>query len=148
MATPRSNSSGSKKKSSSTWRSVRMPYHGAVARTLRQAISDDVDGWASATRDPGFQGKWSLDQDEDEMPLTTITDDPEPDLDADMDDAMAPIAGAETAVLGGGKRTTTKESPQEAKATLDAQIQLWRDQGVEKFHPRDLVKALKDALPL
>lgn len=84
------------------------------------------------------------DQDEDEMPLTTITDDPEPDLDADMDDAMAPIAGAETAVLGGGKRTTTKESPQEAKATLDAQIQLWRDQGVERFHPRDLVKALID----
>jgi uncharacterized protein (TIGR02453 family) len=39
----------------------------AVARTLRQAISDDVDGWASATRNPGFQGTWSLDQDEDEM---------------------------------------------------------------------------------
>ena len=30
MATSRSNSSGSKKKSSSTWRSVRMPHHGAV----------------------------------------------------------------------------------------------------------------------
>ena len=39
MATPRSNSSGSKKKSSSTWRSVRMPHHGAVARTLQQRYS-------------------------------------------------------------------------------------------------------------
>ena len=39
MATSRSNSSGSKKKSSSTWRSVRMPHHGAVARTLQQRYS-------------------------------------------------------------------------------------------------------------
>ena len=39
MATPRSNPSGSKKKSSSTWRSVRMPHHGAVARTLQQRYS-------------------------------------------------------------------------------------------------------------
>ena len=39
MATPRSNPSGSKKKSSSTWRSVRMPHHGAVARTLQHRYS-------------------------------------------------------------------------------------------------------------
>ena len=39
MATSRSNSSGSKKRSSSTWRSVRMPHHGAVARTLQQRYS-------------------------------------------------------------------------------------------------------------
>ena len=39
MAPPRSNPSGSKKKSSSTWRSVRMPHHGAVARTLQQRYS-------------------------------------------------------------------------------------------------------------
>ena len=39
MATPRSNPSGSKRKSSSTWRSVRMPHHGAVARTLQQRYS-------------------------------------------------------------------------------------------------------------
>ena len=39
MATPRSNPSGSKKKSSSTWRSVRMPHHGTVARTLQQRYS-------------------------------------------------------------------------------------------------------------
>lgn len=84
-------------------------------------------------------------QDQDEMPPPiTITDDPEPDLDVDMDDEMAPLAGAETAVLGGGKKTTTKESPAEARAAMDAQIQLWRDQGVERFHPRDLVKALID----
>ena len=36
MAPLRSNPSGSKKKSSSTWRSVRMPHHGAVARGLQQ----------------------------------------------------------------------------------------------------------------
>ena len=39
MAPPRSNPSGSKKKNSSTWRSVRMPHHGAVARTLQQRYS-------------------------------------------------------------------------------------------------------------
>ena len=39
MATPRSNPSGSKRKNSSTWRSVRMPHHGAVARTLQQRYS-------------------------------------------------------------------------------------------------------------
>ena len=39
MATSRSNPSGSKKKSNSTWRSVRMPHHGAVARTLQQRYS-------------------------------------------------------------------------------------------------------------
>ena len=39
MAPPRSNPSSSKKKSSSTWRSVRMPHHGAVARTLQQRYS-------------------------------------------------------------------------------------------------------------
>ena len=39
MAPPRSNSSVSKKKGSSTWRSVRMPHHGAVARTLQQRYS-------------------------------------------------------------------------------------------------------------
>ena len=39
MATPRSNPAASKKKSSSTWRSVRMPHHGAVARTLQQRYS-------------------------------------------------------------------------------------------------------------
>ena len=39
MATPRSNSSSPKKKSSSTWRSVRMPHHGAVARSLQQRYS-------------------------------------------------------------------------------------------------------------
>lgn len=39
----------------------------AVARTLRLAIHDDVDGWSAATRNPGFEATWSLDQDEDEM---------------------------------------------------------------------------------
>ena len=39
MATSRSNPAASKKKSSSTWRSVRMPHHGAVARTLQQRYS-------------------------------------------------------------------------------------------------------------
>jgi uncharacterized protein (TIGR02453 family) len=39
----------------------------AVARALRQAIYDDVDGWSSATKSTGFQGTWSLDQDDDEM---------------------------------------------------------------------------------
>ncbi len=39
MATLRSNPSGSKKKNSSTWRSVRMPHHGAVARTLQHRYS-------------------------------------------------------------------------------------------------------------
>ena len=39
MATSRSNPAASKKKSSSTWRSVRMPHHGAVARTLQQSYS-------------------------------------------------------------------------------------------------------------
>jgi uncharacterized protein (TIGR02453 family) len=38
-----------------------------VARTLRQAIHDDVEGWSSATKSAGFQGTWSLDQDDDEM---------------------------------------------------------------------------------
>lgn len=38
-----------------------------VARALRQAIHDDVDGWSSATKGTGFQDTWSLDQDEDEM---------------------------------------------------------------------------------
>jgi uncharacterized protein (TIGR02453 family) len=39
----------------------------AVARTLRQAIHDDVAGWSAATKDDGFQATWSLDQDDDEM---------------------------------------------------------------------------------
>lgn len=39
MAPPRSNPSNPKKKSSSTWRSVRMPHHGAVARSLQQRYS-------------------------------------------------------------------------------------------------------------
>ncbi len=38
-----------------------------VARALRQAIHDDVDGWASATKSAGFRDTWSLDQDDDEM---------------------------------------------------------------------------------
>jgi uncharacterized protein (TIGR02453 family) len=39
----------------------------AVARALRQAIHDDVEEWSSATKNAGFQGTWSLDQDDDEM---------------------------------------------------------------------------------
>jgi uncharacterized protein (TIGR02453 family) len=38
-----------------------------VARDLRQAIHDDVDGWAAATKTKSFQSTWSLDQDDDEM---------------------------------------------------------------------------------
>jgi uncharacterized protein (TIGR02453 family) len=37
-----------------------------VARTLRQAIHDDIEGWAAATKRPGFQSTWLLDQDDDE----------------------------------------------------------------------------------
>jgi uncharacterized protein (TIGR02453 family) len=39
----------------------------AIARTLRQAIHDDVDGWSAATKNSGFTSTWSLDQDDDEM---------------------------------------------------------------------------------
>ncbi|MDH4419668.1 MAG: hypothetical protein QE485_20865 [Acidovorax sp.] len=39
MSTPRSNPSSSTKKSSSTWRSVHMPHHGVVARSLQQRYS-------------------------------------------------------------------------------------------------------------
>jgi uncharacterized protein (TIGR02453 family) len=39
----------------------------AIARTLRQAIHDDVGGWSAATKNDGFRATWSLDQDDDEM---------------------------------------------------------------------------------
>lgn len=39
MATSRSDRSSNSKKKTSTWRSVRMPHHGAVARTLQQRYS-------------------------------------------------------------------------------------------------------------
>lgn len=38
-----------------------------VARALRQAIHDDVDGWAAATKTKPFTDTWSIDQDDDEM---------------------------------------------------------------------------------
>ncbi len=38
-----------------------------VARALRQAIHDDVDGWAAATKTKTFTDTWSIDQDDDEM---------------------------------------------------------------------------------
>ncbi len=38
-----------------------------VARALRQAIHDDVDGWAAATKTKPFTETWSIDQDDDEM---------------------------------------------------------------------------------
>ena len=39
MATSRSDHSSNSKKKTSTWRSVRMPHHGTVARTLQQRYS-------------------------------------------------------------------------------------------------------------
>ena len=39
MATSRSDRSSNSKKKTSTWRSVRMPHHGTVARTLQQRYS-------------------------------------------------------------------------------------------------------------
>jgi uncharacterized protein (TIGR02453 family) len=39
----------------------------AVARQIRQAINDDVTGWAKAAKSPGFTAIWSTAQDEDEM---------------------------------------------------------------------------------
>jgi uncharacterized protein (TIGR02453 family) len=38
-----------------------------VARALRRAIHDDVDGWAAATKSKHFTDTWALDQDDDEM---------------------------------------------------------------------------------
>jgi uncharacterized protein (TIGR02453 family) len=38
-----------------------------VARALRQAINDDADGWAAATKVKQFNDTWSMDQDDDEM---------------------------------------------------------------------------------
>lgn len=38
-----------------------------VARTLRQAIYDDVDGWATATKRKQFNDVWTLDHEDDEM---------------------------------------------------------------------------------
>jgi uncharacterized protein (TIGR02453 family) len=38
-----------------------------VARALREAIHDDVEGWSAATENDGFRATWSLDQDDDEM---------------------------------------------------------------------------------
>jgi uncharacterized protein (TIGR02453 family) len=38
----------------------------AMARQIRQAINDDVTGWARAAKTPEFNAVWSLDQDEDE----------------------------------------------------------------------------------
>jgi uncharacterized protein (TIGR02453 family) len=38
-----------------------------VARALRQAINDDADGWAAATKVKQFTDTWSMDQDDDEM---------------------------------------------------------------------------------
>ncbi len=80
---------------------------------------------------------------EDDDLQATITADPEPDLPGDLDDAMEPVEGAATAKLG-GTRKKSKESPAQARARLEAQLQLWRDQGVEKFHPRDLIRVLID----
>lgn len=55
----------------------------AVARALRQAIHDDVEGWSAATKTSRFQTMWSLDQDEDEMlkrvPTGFATDHPHAD---------------------------------------------------------------------
>lgn len=39
----------------------------AVARTIRQAIHDDAEGWATATRQKSFTVIWSTTQDDDEM---------------------------------------------------------------------------------
>jgi len=39
----------------------------AVARELRQAIHDDVDGWAAATKTKQFTNTWSTTPDDDEM---------------------------------------------------------------------------------
>lgn len=39
----------------------------AVARAIRQAIHDDPEGWARATRHKGFTDTWSIDPDDDEM---------------------------------------------------------------------------------
>jgi uncharacterized protein (TIGR02453 family) len=37
-----------------------------VARQIRQAINDDVTGWAKAAKGPGFTAIWSTEQDEEE----------------------------------------------------------------------------------
>jgi uncharacterized protein (TIGR02453 family) len=39
----------------------------AVARAIRQAIHDDPEGWAKATKHKGFTDTWSMDPDHDEM---------------------------------------------------------------------------------
>jgi len=39
----------------------------AVARAIRQAIHDDPERWAKATKQRGFTDTWSMDPDDDEM---------------------------------------------------------------------------------
>lgn len=38
-----------------------------VAKAIRQAIHDDVDGWSAATKKKTFTGAWSITPDDDEM---------------------------------------------------------------------------------
>ncbi|GAB3452681.1 hypothetical protein GCM10027570_31150 [Streptomonospora sediminis] len=69
------------------------------------------------------------------------TPDPDPDLAADIDDPIEMPAGAD---LGGAPPPRSRESAEQARQRLDAQLSLWADQGHTEFRAPELRAALKD----
>ncbi|NYI99292.1 hypothetical protein HNR12_005646 [Streptomonospora nanhaiensis] len=78
---------------------------------------------------------------DDEAAVTYATADPDPDIDADIDDPVEMPPGA---ALGGQPPRRSREGAAQARARLDAQLQLWADQGHRQFRAPELRDALRD----
>lgn len=80
-----------------------------------------------------------------EPAVTYTTPDPDPDLPTPtLDDPIDLPDGGDFA-LGPCPRPTTTETPEDARARLDAQLRLWMDQGIRTFRAPELRRALADA---
>lgn len=77
-----------------------------------------------------------------EPAVTYTTPDPDPDLPTPtLDDPIDLPAGGDFAL---GPRPVSTETPEQARARLDAQLQIWADQGHRTFRAPELRRALAD----
>ena len=84
------------------------------------------------------------DHDQEEFePIVLEGEDPDPDITADIDDPIEMPEGGVDFALAPPPRT--KESAEIGRQRLDAQLQLWLDQGVDGFSAPELGRALADA---
>ena len=88
----------------------------------------------------------TTDDEEGVEPIVLEGEDPDPDLAADIDDPIEAPDGSDPAQMTLAPPPRTKESAEEGRRRLDAQLQLWADQGLNEkgFTAPDLGRALTD----